>query len=331
MHNLSFVEGRRRLRALGSPLLVEGGVALGCIALSVLVRFVIDTFAPGALAFGVIYPICLFATLLAGWRSGLACLAISGLMAWYFVLNPHHGFDLPDVKAATNVVLFFLTAAFIVIIADRAVGEQDKVVAERDLMVEEINHRMKNNFQIVISLLELQARRSGPEVKDAMEAAVARIGGLARSHRNLYPGGDARETVAMDLYLAELCENLVDRPELGGFVTLKAEFQPISLPRDRAVAVGVVLNELLTNAFKHAFPEGRPGVVKVSFVRIADGYALTVADDGVGLGSGPDRPPTSTSGLGRGLIDGFARNAGGAVSLEGGPDGGAVGTLILKV
>lgn len=328
MRRLVTVDLRRRMRALGPAWMVDIGVALGCLAISVLVRLLLDLFAPGALAFGVIYPVCLLATLLAGWRSGLLTLAFAGLIAWYFVLNPGQGFDLPTVKAKANVLLFFLTAAFVVFLADQAVIEQDKGLAERDLLIEEINHRTKNNFQIVISLLELQARRTEePAVRDAMQAAAARIGGLARSHRNLYAAGEAGETVAMDAYLAELCANLTEGPG-SGFVRIETALEPVLMPRDRAVAVGVILNELITNAFKHAFPDGRPGVVQVMLRTAEQGLEMTVADDGVGL-DGP-RPFAPSSGLGRGLLDAFARQAGGTVALANREGGGAVATLTLK-
>ena len=328
MRRLVTVDLRRRLKALGPDWLVAAGVALGCLALSGMVRGAIDLIAPGAFAFGMIYPICLLATLLAGWRAGLITLVVAGMMAWYFVFNGGHGFALHDLKARANVTLFFLTASLVVFLADQAVIEQDKGLADRDLLIEEINHRTKNNFQIVISLLELQARRSTEApVKAAMEAAVARIGGLARSHRNLYAEGDARQAVAMDLYLAELCANLTEGPGFGGFVRIETALEPASLPRDRAVAVGVILNELITNAFKHAFPPGQAGVVRVALVRGETELTLTVVDDGVGL---KGRGGSASSGLGRGLVDAFARQAGGAVSLKDGAHGGAVATLVLR-
>jgi two-component sensor histidine kinase len=323
------VDLRRRLRSLGPEWVVAAGVALLCLALAAVARLAIDLVSPGALTFGFIYPICLLATLLAGWRAGLLTLVVAGLMAWYFVLNRGHGFGLADFKSQTNVALFFLTAAMVVFLADQAVIEQDKGLSDRELLIEEINHRTKNNFQTVISLLELQARRAAdPVVASAMEAAVTRIGGLARSHRNLYAAGHAGELVALDSYLAELCDNLAEGPGVGGLVTMEAVLEPASLTRDRAVAVGIILNELLTNAFKHAFPPGQSGIVRVTLARADEGMILTVADDGVGL-KASDRPYPA-SGLGRGLMDAFARQAGGTVTIENGELGGVLATLTLR-
>jgi two-component sensor histidine kinase len=329
MRRLVTVDLRRRLRALGPAWLVETGVALGGVALSLLVRVLLDAITPGALALGINYPICLLATLLAGWRAGLLTLGLAGLFAWYFVLSPTHTFALPDLKSQLNVALFFLTAAMVVFLADQAVNEQDKGLAERDLLIDEINHRTKNNFQIVISLLELQARRSeAPSVREAIAATVLRIGGLARAHRSLYTTGGPQPTVAMDAYLAELCENLSEGPGIGGTVRIETDLAPISLPRDRAVAVGIVLNELITNAFKHAFPNGRAGLVTVRLGPGEHGHQLTVADNGVGLGAAAT--PQGPGGLGRGLIDGFARQAGGTIALAERDGGGVIATLGLR-
>jgi len=328
MRRLVTVDLRRRLRALGPAWLVEVAVALGCVALALIVRLLTDLFVPGAFALGINFPICLLATLLAGWRAGLITLGLAGVFAWYFVLTPVHTFHLPDVKSQTNVFLFFVTCSLVVFLADQAVNEQDKGLEERDLLIEEINHRTKNNFQIVISLLEMQSRKAEtPGVREAISAAISRIGGLARSHRILYAAGNPQQTVAMDTYLAELCENLSEAPGTGGFVRIETELAPVWLPRERAVAVGVILNELITNAFKHAFPDGRPGVVTVGLRHAEQGYELTVADDGVGLAKPAAKP---SSGLGRGLIDGFARQAGGSVIVGPNAGGGALATVTLK-
>ena len=195
---------------------MEPAVALGCVALTAVSRLVVDLIAPGALALGMIYPCCLLATLLAGWRAGVLTLLIAGVLSWYFVLNPNHTFVIPDLKTRASLVLFFLTALFIVLLADQAVSEQDRALGERELLIEEINHRTRNNFQLVISLLELQGRKSEQAaVKDALATASGRVAGLARSHRNLYSPHGSQETIALDAYLAELCENLFEASGAG--------------------------------------------------------------------------------------------------------------------
>lgn len=331
MRRLVTVDLRRRLRSLGPEWLVAVYVGLGCFAVAGVVRLAIERIAPGAFAFGMIYPAALLATLLARWRGGLICVVFGGILAWYFVVDGGHGFALPDVRTRVNVIGFFASALLVVFLADQAVAEQDKGLADRDLLIEEINHRTRNNFQTVIGLLELQARRaSEPAVKAAMEAAVARIGGIARLHRNLYVAGGATEAVALDGYLAELCRNLTEGPGVGGFVRIETALEPASLPQDRAVAVGVILNELITNAFKHAFPQGQPGVVRVALAHTEQGLTLTVADDGVGLSAPKKGGRQASSGLGRGLIDAFARQAGGTVSLADGETGGAMAILVLR-
>jgi two-component sensor histidine kinase len=84
------------------------------------------------------------------------------------------------------------------------------------------------------------------------------------------------------------------------------------MSRDRALALGLATNELVTNAVKHAFPDGREGAISVSFTRVADGWQLAVTDDGVGI------PVDRKSGLGSGLIEQFVRQAGGSLAVTGG-------------
>jgi two-component sensor histidine kinase len=96
------------------------------------------------------------------------------------------------------------------------------------------------------------------------------------------------------------------------------------MPRSRAIAVALVTNELVTNAVKHAFPDGREGVIDVRFQRTETGWALSVRDDGVGLSLTPPK-----SGLGTSLLEEFARQAGGALSME--KDGGTLVRLVLPL
>ena len=323
------IDLRRRLRGIGPAWMVEPAVALGCVALTAVSRVAIDMIAPGALALGMIYPCCLLATLLAGWRSGVLTLLIAGVLSWYFVLNPGH-FSLPDLKTRASLVLFFLTAGFIIFLADQAVSEQDRALGERELLIEEINHRTKNNFQLVISLLELQARRSDEAaVKEALKTSVGRVSGLARSHRNLYAphasNKGAQETIALDAYLAELCENLFEASSAGGFVQMERDLKPYSVARDRAVAVGVVLNEAITNCLKHAFKDRPGGMIRVVLEPLGDGTArLRIEDDGVGVSETPTRV-----GMGSNLIDAFARQAGGVIARVPREGGGTSVVLTL--
>jgi two-component sensor histidine kinase len=138
---------------------------------------------------------------------------------------------------------------------------------------------------------------------------------MAQAHTYLYSSSEAVETIDLGGYLEDLCRNLSDSLLLTGLVRLETQLSPVSLSRDRAVAVGLVVNELVTNAAKHAFPAGRAGTIEVILRRTAKGAELLVADDGVGM----DKAKINTNGLGRRLVESFARQAGATLTQEPGP------------
>ena len=123
----------------------------------------------------------------------------------------------------------------------------------------------------------------------------------------------------MSDYLTDLCAALADSLLLRGAVVLECAAEEAAVPRDRAVSMGLVVNELVTNAAKHAFTGRTSGTIRVTFRRAPRGWELTVTDDGVGMeqAAGPARD----GGLGSKLIEALARQAGGALSVESDPSG----------
>jgi two-component sensor histidine kinase len=185
----------------------------------------------------------------------------------------------------------------------------------RALLLGELNHRVKNDFQIVSGLLELQARRSDdPNVRAELEKAQRRVAGIARAHQNLY-AEDGRAVVDMDRYLGDICVRLDEGMFEGGEVTLRWRIEPARLSRERAVAVGLIVNELVTNALKHAFPEGRAGQVDVVFETVGEDLRLIISDNGPGLPADYGE----SKGLGHNLILAFAKQAGGRLEIGPGP------------
>jgi PAS domain S-box-containing protein len=183
------------------------------------------------------------------------------------------------------------------------------------LLLGELNHRVKNDFQIVSGLLELQARRSDdPAVRAELEKAQRRVAGIAHAHQNLY-ADDGRAVVDMDVYLGDICARLSEGMFQDREVAMTWRIEPARLTRERAVAVGLIVNELVTNAVKHAFPDGRSGRVEVVLERSGEKLSLTIADDGPGLPANHGE----SKGLGHNLIQAFAKQAGGRLELGQGP------------
>jgi PAS domain S-box-containing protein len=200
------------------------------------------------------------------------------------------------------------------------------IVSERiGVLLQELTHRIKNSLQIIVSMVSLEAhnQKSG-EGKAALERVSHRIAALGRLYSML---GEANSVEAVDAtsYLEALCRDLIEsvQKEYGTSIALKTDIESESLPVDRAVPLGLIVNELVTNAVKYAFPGEPKGTVAVTLKRIPGALRLTVSDDGKGAD-----PQRADSGLGGRLVDTFARQLGGKVERESGLHGTTV-RLIL--
>lgn len=155
-------------------------------------------------------------------------------------------------------------------------------VAERDVLLAEVNHRVKNSLQLVSSILSLQRRRlSDQSVADTFDQAIARVRAIAAIHERLYRSAHPL-TVDMEHYLTELAADLAAAGrETTAEATIEVEADQVELSADTAVPLGVVVNELVTNALKYAHPTHGPVRITIAFTRKADGeHELTVADNG---------------------------------------------------
>jgi two-component sensor histidine kinase len=282
--------------------------------LAVALRIAVDLVVPGAAPFALVYPASLVATLLGGWQAGLATLYFSQMLAWMFVVptvaGAHTGTQLAGaiLVAVTGTVVVFVGEGFR-ISAKRIVAERNAKLQERELVFRELQHRITNDFTIVSSLLDLQRRRSNsPETRAALEQAMGRVRSISRIHRHVYalPEGGS---VDIRHYIDDLCAGLRDAVLPPAGIDLKWECENASMSRECALSVGLVANELVTNAVKHAFPDGRDGEIRVRFGRTEDGWRLSVMDDGVGM-SQMDR----NGGLGTGVFVGFVAQTGGTLS-----------------
>ena len=191
--------------------------------------------------------------------------------------------------------------------AERELREQrDQLEAlnkQQAVMLREMNHRVANSLQLITSLIELQSRRvRDPEARGLLQQAAERVDAVSRVHRRLYTSGEVG-VVQMDQYLAGLVGELnraSSSDGTAGSITLRAE--PVRIETDRAIPIGLIVNELVTNALKYAYPDGSSGPVRVVLNREGRSTRLIVEDDGVGTGSGAPQG----SGLGRTIVDAMA-------------------------
>ena len=149
-------------------------------------------------------------------------------------------------------------------------------------MFDELNHRVKNNLAMVIALLNTQGRAGDRALRAALDKAVDRVQSIAAVHESLSAQHRSRE-VDFGAYLRGLVDRLSRSLLVDGRIAIDVEVSAQAVPIDNAVALGIVVNELVTNAVKYAYPPPRRGSIHVSFQPIERGVKLTVSDDGCGL------------------------------------------------
>jgi len=189
-----------------------------------------------------------------------------------------------------------------------------KSLEEKELMIQEIHHRVKNNMQVISSLLSLQSMYIEDEVaRTAFMEGRSRIQSMAMVHENLYqseslPYTDVRE------YINQLVYNLFSMYETDtGLIETKIEVERTKMDMNSAIPFGLILNELLINSLKHAFPNGR-GKIKIG-LKCSDGcYQLTMADNGVGMPAGFQLD--EADGLGLKLVDRLIKQLSGSITLD---------------
>jgi len=304
--------------------MTQVGVGLVCAGAAWLVRLFFDLVAGGAAPFALVYPAIMLATLFGRAFAGSVAASVMIAYTWYYLYPIRNSFRFEDATGAFAVAIVIVTALITILIAEtfrriahQATRERDRQIADRDLFLAEFDHRMKNNFAIVAGLLDLQKRRTtDPGTVEALATAQMRVDSIARAHRHLYRGTDQPGMVEMRDYLGDLCAALAESLFLPGGISLACDSDAAAVPRDRAVSIGLVVNELVTNAAKHAFPGRDRGTITVTFRnRPEGGWTLAVADDGVGM---PDRAgvPGPDHGLGSRLVEAFARQAGGRIATD---------------
>jgi two-component sensor histidine kinase len=186
---------------------------------------------------------------------------------------------------------------------------------DKDVLLQEIHHRVKNNLQIVSSLLHLQTDQAAqPTVKAVFKEAQRRVLSMALIHESLYRSPNLAQ-VNLAEYIETLCTHVFRSFGVDGAqIKLVTRLEPVALGLDQAVPCGLILNELLSNALKYAFPSGRTGQITLTLSAPAGQVHLQVADNGVGLPPPMETAPARPPGLG--LVSMLAKQLKGEVVVE---------------
>jgi two-component sensor histidine kinase len=222
-----------------------------------------------------------------------------------------------DVLAATLPVgaMLILISLWLVVTfrrEARARQQLSRALEQNRVLLREVHHRVKNNLQTVAALISLQPGPPGPK-----QELVSRIAAMSAVHEHIY-AADRFGSLNVADYISTLVARL--QRSAGNPVAVDCRLAPLQVTPDQALPLGLIVNEVVSNAFKHAFPDGRAGHITVSLER-ADGHAvLTVRDDGIGYS-----PRDTTGNMGMKLIESLTRQIDGRHSFAN--RGGTIFTL----
>ncbi|WP_181247688.1 sensor histidine kinase [Cereibacter changlensis] len=181
----------------------------------------------------------------------------------------------------------------------RALQERDRLLAQKETLLGEVNHRIKNSLQLVSSILNTDARRAGPgEVRARLERAAARVQAVTSVHEMLYRSNEV-STVTFGSYLHDLCANLAAGDAGTAGAELICEAVEVRLPADKAIPLALIVNELVSNAIKHGLAGSENGIIRVTTSLMGRDLVLEVTDSGVGKAEGAEQ------GLGTRIIAGL--------------------------
>ncbi len=200
---------------------------------------------------------------------------------------------------------------------------RDALLRQQDLMLQEVHHRVANSLQIIASILLLKSRTvQSEETRMHLKDIHQRLVLVATVQRQLSASGPAGE-IEFGPYLAQLCDSLARSMVDGDAVAIVPSATSGTVRSDDAISFGLIVTELVINALKHGFPDGRRGRISVDFAAIEADWRLSVSDDGIG------RQPhlADHAGLGTRIVEALARNLNASVEIaDGGP--GATTTLL---
>jgi PAS domain S-box-containing protein len=186
----------------------------------------------------------------------------------------------------------------------RVQQERDAALEKQKLLLKELGHRVKNHLGMIVSVLRLkQSRQTDPHAAADFARAIERVNTIAYLHDQLYRSGDV-ESVEVKKYLDDICDNLEASLLADTRIRIVREIEPFEFHVDKAVPIGLIVNEAITNAVKYAFAPGEEGQITVRLRVRADRATLTVSDNGQGFA------PTRAEGVGTRLVRALADQIG---------------------
>lgn len=258
-------------------------------------------------------------------NSGSAFFATAlGCLFGVYILFP--GFQLPSNAVYVPLILFVVTGVFLAVAAEMLRKAIERIAAaerDKDLLLRDLRHRTKNDIMNITSVLRIQARQAAtPEIKNALMGAAGRVDVMGEVHTFLE---HSPEAVNVGAYLTDLCQRLSGAHRGVRPINIVVEADDAHVKPEHTLPVGMIVNELVTNSLKYAFPDGRPGRITVT-VRNGGGgdLVMRIEDDGVGCA---ENTPEGTGSM---LMKLMIRQIGGSVTRETAAQGCATSVRIPK-
>lgn len=308
------------------PLLVRYAATLLIIAIAFVLHLAMDE-ELRQYSLQLFMPAIFLTALLFDKGSGFLATVVSAVLVEYFILPPEQTFAIEPQHILP--LALFVCIGFAISAVTEALRETCQKLArseeQKTLLLEELAHRTKNDLMMISSVLTLQARaQKEPEARKALESAVARVSVIAQAQERLKGDYEGR-TVELADYLEVLCSGLADVLRDVRPIAVRVHSERLEVSSSTAVSIGLIVNELVTNAFKYAFPDGRGGTVTVTLRKEPNQIVIVVSDDGVGC---PAAPP---KGVGSRLLQLLAAQSAGTIVRDADAAAGCRVTTVLPL
>ncbi len=318
---------------------VQTAITLAAIILSTGIRYVLDTSLPAGFPFLTFFPAVLVTALFASVRAGIVVAVVCGLISWYMFIPPLYSFHLNGGSGIAMGFYTVITATELAFIAATnhalrlmqwSEAKAATLAKSRELMFNELQHRVSNNLATVAALLRMQAgRTTDPEAKQALADAQVRISTISRLQRRLHSPNI--QWIDVPSFLKDLSQDALEAAGTAETAGLTLELAPLRIAHDKAIPLGLITSELVMNAVEHG---GRDGAVPDILIRLqtreteVEGQtfvAIEVADRGAGLAE--DFDLSQTRSLGLAIARQFAAQLGGELSMSNRGGGGTASRL----
>lgn len=286
--------------------LIGYGVTAILVVIAWALRLVADPWLPGGFPYLTFFPAVILSSALFGVRPGVVAGIVSGLLSWYFFIEPRYSFGIGPgtpmalifyvlVIATDILIIHWMQAANAKLARER---ELSRVLARtREMLFHELQHRVSNNLQVAAGLISLQKRQvHDPDARIALDEASRRLALIGRISRQLYDaGGGARR---MRDFLEPLCHDVIEASGRAGIRCRIMVDDEAMVGADAAIPLALIVAEAMANAIEHGFAERDHGVIDVELSRDGrDWLRIEVRDDGHGLPEGFDLEASGSLGL----------------------------------